>query len=75
MRLAAAKAKRAFPKAAPEQLKALRETLAESPHGVESLAGQFKNKPRQKIEDGLLSLAAVGLAEYDDANGIWYGIG
>lgn len=39
------------------------------------LAGQFKNKPRKKIEDGLLSLAAVGLAEYDDANDIWHGIG
>lgn len=71
----ASKGKETFPKAAPEQLKALREALAERPHTVESLAELFKRKPRKSVEEGLLSLAAVGCAEHEKETGTWYSVG
>lgn len=70
-----AKGKAAFPKAVPEQLKVLREALAERPHTIESLADLFKRKPRKSVEEGLLSLAAVGRAQYEEAAEIWYAVG
>lgn len=71
----AAKGKATFPKAVPEQLKVLREALAERPHTVESLAELFKRKPRKSVEEGLLSLAAVGRAEHEQETGTWYAVG
>ncbi len=71
----AAKGKATFPKVVPEQLKVLREALAEQPHTVESLAELFKRKPRKSVEEGLLSLAAVGRAEYESGTGTWYSVG
>lgn len=68
----AAKGKATFPKAVPEQLKVLREALAERPHTVESLAELFKRKPRKSVEEGLLSLAAVGRAEHEQETNTWY---
>jgi hypothetical protein len=68
---ATAKGKATFPKAIPDQLRVLREALAERPHTMESLAGLFKRKPMKAIEDGLLSLAAVGVAEFDAGTGTW----
>lgn len=70
-----AKGKAAFPKAVPEQLKVLREALAERPHTIESLGELFKRKPRKSVEEGLLSLAAVGRAQYEKATEIWYAVG
>lgn len=71
----AAKGKVAFPKAVPEQLKVLREALADRPHTVESLAELFKRKPRKSVEEGLLSLAAVGRAEHEQETDTWYAVG
>lgn len=71
----AAKGKATFPKAVPEQLKVLREALAERPHTVESLSDLFKRKPRKSVEEGLMSLAAVGRAEYEEMTGTWYEVG
>ena len=71
----AAKGKVTFPKSVPEQLKVLREALAERPHTIESLAELFKRKPRKSVEEGLLSLAAVGRAEYEQKTDIWYATG
>jgi len=71
----ATKGKATFPKAAPEQLKVLREALAERPHTVESLAELFKRKPRKSVEEGLLSLAAVGRAEHEQETDTWYSVG
>lgn len=71
----AAKGKVTFPKSAPEQLKVLREALAERPHTVESLAELFKRKPRKSVEEGLLSLAAVGRAEHEQKTDTWYAVG
>ena len=71
----AAKGKATFPKSHPEQLKVLREALAERPHTVESLAEMFKRKPRKSVEEGLLSLAAVGRAEHEQETGTWYEVG
>jgi hypothetical protein len=71
----AAKGKVVFPKSLPEQLKVLRETLAERPHTVESLAELFKRKPRKSVEEGLLSLAALKLAEYEQETDTWYTTG
>lgn len=69
------KGKAAFPTSVPEQLKVLREALAERPHTIESLAELFKRKPRKSVEDGLLSLAAVGRAECEESSGTWYALG
>ncbi|WP_172117020.1 hypothetical protein [Halomonas hibernica] len=71
----AAKGKAVFPKSLPEQLKMLRETLAERPHAVDSLAELFKRKPRKSIEEGLLSLAALKLAEHEQKTDTWYAMG
>ncbi|CDG52411.1 conserved hypothetical protein [Halomonas sp. A3H3] len=70
-----AKGKATFPKAVPEQLKVLREALAVRPHTVESLAELFKRKPRKSVEEGLLSLAAVGRAEHEHETDTWFAIG
>lgn len=72
---APAKGKATFPKAMPEQLRVLREALTERPHTTESLAELFKRKPRKSVEDGLLSLVAVGRAEYEEESGTWYSAG
>lgn len=73
--VSAAKGKATFPKAVPEQLKVLREALAERPHTVESLAELFKRKPRKSVEEGLLSLVAVGRAEHEQETDTWYAVG
>lgn len=66
------KGKAIFPKAIPDQLRVLREALAEKSHTTESLAELFKRKPRKSVEDGLQSLAAVGVAEYEPETGSWH---
>lgn len=66
------KGKATFPKAIPDQLRVLREALAERSHTTESLAEMFKRKPRKSVEEALLSLAAVGVAEYEAATGAWH---
>ena len=66
------KGKATFPKAIPDQLRVLREALAERSHTTESLAELFKRKPRKSVEDGLQSLAAVGVAEYEPETGSWH---
>jgi len=66
------KGKVAFPKTIPEQLRVLREELAERAHTTESLAELFKRKPRKSVEEGLQSLAAVGIAEYEPDSGTWH---
>lgn len=71
-KIVAAKDKATFPKAVPEQLKVLRETLAESAYTLESLADTFKRKPVKSIEEGLQSLVAVGLAEYEATTQTWH---
>ncbi|WP_332880042.1 class I SAM-dependent DNA methyltransferase [Denitrificimonas caeni] len=68
---AAAKGKATFPKTLPEQLKALRETLSASSHTIDSLADTFKQKPKKSIEEGLQSLAALGIAELQASTGVW----
>lgn len=52
-----------------------REALAERPHTTESLAELFKRKPCKSVEDGLLSLVAVGPAEYEQETITWYAVG
>lgn len=69
------KSKKTFPKSVPEQLKVLREALIERPHTIESLAELFKRKPRKSVEEGLLSLAAVGRAEHEQETDTWYTVG
>ena len=71
-KVVAAKDKATFPKAVPEQLKVLRETLAESAYTLERLADTFKRKPVKNIEEGLQSLVAVGLAEYETTTQTWH---
>ena len=66
------KQKAAFPKAIPDQLKVLREALAERSYTTESLAELFKRKPVKSVEEGLQSLAAVGVAEYEASTGTWH---
>ncbi len=70
----AAKDKATFPKAIPEQLKVLREALAENAYTLENLAETFKRKPVKSIEEGLKALAAVGVAEYETATATWHSI-
>lgn len=52
----------------------LREALGECPHTTGSLASMFKQKPRKAVADGLLSLVAVGRAEYEEGTDTWYSI-
>lgn len=66
------KGKATFPKAIPEQLRVLREALAERSHTTESLAELFKRKPRKSVEEGLRSLAAVGVAEFETETQTWH---
>lgn len=66
------KGKATFPKAIPDQLRVLREALAERSYTTESLAGLFKRKPVKSVEEGLQSLAAVGVAEYEASTGTWH---
>lgn len=68
---AATKGKATFPKTLPEQLKVLRETLSASSHTTDSLADTFKQKPKKSIEEGLQSLAALGIAELQASTGVW----
>lgn len=68
------KGKATFPKAIPDQLRVLREALAERSHTTESLAELFKRNPRKSVEEGLQSLAAVGIAEYESETGTWHTI-
>nr|WP_228703947.1 DNA methyltransferase [Marinobacter nauticus] len=69
---ASSKGKATFPKAIPDQLRVLREALAERSHTTESLAEMFKRKPMKSVEEGLWSLVAVGVAEFDRETGIWH---
>jgi hypothetical protein len=69
---ATSKGKVAFPKAIPDQLRVLRQALAERSHTTESLAELFKRKPRKSVEEGLQSLAAVGIAEVETETQIWH---
>jgi MmeI, DNA-methyltransferase domain/MmeI, N-terminal domain/MmeI, helicase spacer domain len=66
------KGKATFPKAIPDQLRVLREALAERSYTTESLAELFKRKPVKTVEEGLQSLVAVGVAEYEALNGTWH---
>lgn len=70
--IATSKGKTTFPKAIPDQLRVLREALAERSHTTESLAEQFKRKPMKSVEEGLQSLAAVGIAEYEPETQTWH---
>lgn len=69
---ATSKGKATFPKAIPDQLRVLREALAECSHTTESLAELFKRKPMKSVEEGLQSLVAVGVAEYEELKGTWH---
>jgi hypothetical protein len=69
---ATSKGKGTFPKAIPDQLRVLREALAERSHTTESLAEMFKRKPMKSVEEGLQSLVAVGVAEYDPETQTWH---
>jgi hypothetical protein len=66
------KSKAAFPKAIPDQLRVLREALAERSYTTENLAGLFKRKPVKSVEEGLQSLVAVGMAGFDAHTQTWY---
>ncbi len=68
------KGKTSFPKAIPDQLRVLREALAERSHTTESLAEMFKRKPMKSVEEGLQSLAAVGVAEFEVETGTWHSL-
>lgn len=68
---AATKGKATFPKTLPEQLKVLREALSASSYTVDNLADSFKQKPKKSIEEGLQSLAALGIAELQASTGVW----
>ncbi|EBA00633.1 class I SAM-dependent DNA methyltransferase [Marinobacter sp. ELB17] len=69
---ATGKGKTAFPKAIPEQLRVLRQALAERSHTTDSLAEMFKRKPRKSVEEGLQSLVAVGVAEFEAETQTWH---
>lgn len=68
---AEAKGKATFPKTLPEQLKVLRETLSENSYTIDGLADSFKQRPKKSIEEGLQSLAALGIAELQASTGVW----
>lgn len=69
--VAATKGKATFPKSMPEQIRVLREALAERPHTTESMAELFKRKPRKSVEEGLASLVAAGIAQYEEEVRRW----
>tara|TARA_R110002072_G_scaffold284396_5_gene448672 strand:- start:3512 stop:6988 length:3477 start_codon:yes stop_codon:yes gene_type:complete len=66
------KGKATFPKAIPDQLRVLREALSERSYTTESLAELFKRKPVKSVEEGLKSLTAVGVAEFDADAKTWH---
>ena len=66
------KGKATLPKAIPDQLRVIRQSLAERAHTTESLAEMFKRKPIKSVEEGLKSLAAVGIAEFEAETQIWH---
>jgi len=66
--------KATFPKAIPDQLRVLREALAERSHTTESLAEMFKRKPMKSVEEGLQSLVAVGVAEFQVETSTWHSL-
>jgi hypothetical protein len=70
--VATSKGKATLPKAIPDQLRVIRESLAERAHTTESLAEMFKRKPMKSVEEGLQSLVAVGLAEFEAVTGTWH---
>ncbi|WP_269619223.1 class I SAM-dependent DNA methyltransferase [Zhongshania sp. BJYM1] len=72
LEVASSKGKATFPKAIPEQLRLLREELAQRSHTTDSLAELFKRKPIKSVEEGLKSLVAVGVAEHDSSAGTWH---
>lgn len=65
------KVKTTFPKAIPDQLRMLRQALAERSYTTEGLAELFKRKPVKSVEEGLQSLAAVGVAGFDAETKTW----
>ena len=69
--VATSKGKATLPKAIPDQLRVIRESLAERAHTTESLAEMFKRKPMKSVEEGLQSLVAVGLAEFEVKTQTW----
>ena len=71
---ATTKGKATFPKAIPDQLRVLREALAERSHTTESLADMFKRKPMKSVEEGLQSLVAVGVAEFQVETSTWHSL-
>lgn len=72
MEAGTSKGKATFPKAIPDQLRVLREALAERSYTTESLAELFKRKPVKTVEEGLQSLVAVGVAGFDTNTQTWY---
>lgn len=70
----ATQSKATFPKAGAAQIRVLRDALAERPHTTESMAELFKRKPVSKVEEGLTSLVAAGLAKYEPSINIWYAV-
>jgi len=66
------KGKATLPKAIPDQLRVIRISLAERAHTTESLAEMFKRKPMKSVEEGLKSLAAVGIAEFETETQTWH---
>ena len=69
---ATSKGKTTFPKTIPDQLRVLRKALVERSHTTDSLAEQFKRKPKKSVEEGLQSLAAVGIVEFETETQIWH---
>ena len=61
-----------FPKSMPDQLRVLRQALAERSYTTASLAELFKHKPIKSVEEGLQSLVAVGVAEFDLGTRTWH---
>jgi len=68
------KGKVIFPKTIPAQLRILREELTQRSHTTDSLAELFKHKPKKSVEEGLLSLAAVGIANFESSTGTWHSL-
>ncbi len=60
---AAQAGKSTWPKAMRDQVAAVRRHLAQQPHTLDSLAEQFKRKPKTKIAAVLDALEALGLVE------------
>jgi len=66
---ASAKAKKpAWPKAVPEQIRVVRDILAEQPAPLplDAIATRFRRRPKKDLEIALTTLVALGLARRDD---------